>query len=520
MSNRVSQFPALIRRLTADNNLTRKAYLNAIAAGVDYFARLVVGFVINPLLVNGLGDFFFGVWQVLSKTTSYLSAAGGRPTQALKWTIANQQASTDYEAKRRNVGSAIVAWAIFIPVLGIIGGLVAWFIPAFLDAAPEHVNTVRLAAAILVVNLLLINLTDVPRSVLRGENLGYKRMGLSAALVLIGGGLIALAIYFEQGLLGVSAALVCNTILTGVLFYAVMKRYVSWFGVARPQREEVVHFVQLSGWFLLWRLILQLIMSGDIVLLGFLDSAESVTPYTLTKYAPQTLIGLIAIVVTSVTPGLGGIMSSGKLKQATQVRGELMLLSWVIITVTGATILLWNPTFVSLWVAPEYFAGQAQLLLITLMTAQFVLIRNDANIIDLTLDLKHKVILGLFSLLISISLSIILVARLEWGIIGLCLSFIAGRFLLTISYPIIVGRFLNLQLSKQIKYTIRPLFVTIALWAVALFFSDQLSALSWFQLLLRLIPTLLVTATFAILLGVSAKQRQSLLRRIQTVLAR
>ena len=57
--------------------------------------------VVTPMVVNGLGSSLFGVWQILGRLITYVHAADGRPTQALKWVIANQQVVDDDEAKRR-----------------------------------------------------------------------------------------------------------------------------------------------------------------------------------------------------------------------------------------------------------------------------------------------------------------------------------------------------------------------------------------------------------------------------------
>ena len=184
-------------------SLTKKASLNAFSAALDYGARLVVGFVINPLLVSGLGDYGYGVWQILGRLIGYITPASGRPTQALKWTIANQQASTDYEEKRCQVGSAIAVWLMFLPLLVFSGGLLAWFAPLWLKAPKEFYPNIRLAVVLLVANLIAIGILDLPRSVLTGENLGYKRMGLSAVLVIMGGGFTILALNFNTGLVTV-----------------------------------------------------------------------------------------------------------------------------------------------------------------------------------------------------------------------------------------------------------------------------------------------------------------------------
>src|SRR5688572_11622238 len=71
--------------------LTHRAYLNAFSSFLDYGVKVAVLSVVTPILVAGLGTSLYGVWQILSRMVTYMQAADGRPTQALKWLIANQQ---------------------------------------------------------------------------------------------------------------------------------------------------------------------------------------------------------------------------------------------------------------------------------------------------------------------------------------------------------------------------------------------------------------------------------------------
>ncbi|MCB0082273.1 MAG: hypothetical protein KDE47_15130 [Caldilineaceae bacterium] len=183
-------------RLRSDESLTKKTSLNATAAGLDYAARLLVGFLLTPLLVAGMGDYVFGIWKVLSSVTGYLTAASGRPTQTLKFTLANLQSSTDYDEKRRHVGSAVAVWLLFCPLLLTLGGIIVWLFPRWLGITPEYIWITRVAAAVSVLQMTLLSLVEIPHAIMEGENLGYKRMGASALLVLLCGGLTAGAIYF------------------------------------------------------------------------------------------------------------------------------------------------------------------------------------------------------------------------------------------------------------------------------------------------------------------------------------
>lgn len=505
-------------RLLSDSSLTRKAYLNSLASTLDYGARLVSGLLINPMLVAGLGNYLYGVWQVLGRLIGYVSAASGRPTEALKWKVANRQTSDDFAEKRRSVGSAVIVWLMFLPLLASIGGVLAWFSPTWLHA-PEHlVWVVRLAALVLVVDLVLTSLVDVPESVLRGENLGYKRMGLTTLLVFVQGGTIALAAYLGFGIVGVAVAVLFDTLLTAVLFLYIAQSSVAWFGIAMPSFAEVRSFFSLSGWFLIWRLVMQLMMGSDVVVLGMLKSAEHVTTYSLTKYTPETLVSLVAIVVGGVTPGLGGVIGKGNMQKAVRVRSEILAGTWLIATIVGATTLLWNRSFVSLWVGPEHYAGSLVTLLVMFMVVQFILIRSDANIIDLTLKLRSKVLIGALSVSLALGLASLLVGYFDLGIIGLCTGIIVGRLILTFGYPLMAGRFLGSPLSGQLVHAARPALVLLLLFLSTAALSNQLFVESWVGLVLSVGVTVIVIAVLAFFLGLGRDHRQLLQRRVQMLI--
>jgi O-antigen/teichoic acid export membrane protein len=438
-------------RLFTDSSLTKKAYLNAVAAALDYGARLLIGFLLTPLLVAGLGDYLFGVWKVLSSVTGYLTAASGRPTQTLKFTLANLQTSTDFTEKRRQVGSAVLVWLVFCPLLLTLGGLLIWLLPQWLSLPPDLVWITRLATGVLVLQMTLLSLVDIPQAIMEGENIGYKRMGLSALLVLIGGIFTALALYFNARIVGVALATLVTTVLTGVLYLRVTHSYVPWLGIAKPARSALQRFVGLSWWFLLWRLVMQFMLASDSALLGIFASVELVTSYSLMKYLPETLVNLVAIVAFGIAPGLGGIIGAGDLAKASKVRSEIQLFAWFTATVIGSLTLLWNDDFLNLWVGAGYHVGALENLLLMIMMMQFVLIRNDGNFIDLTLNPRKKVLLGVLSVILSTGCALLFMRLFASNIVGLCLGIIAGRLLLSISYPMIIGQFLEIPLWQQLK---------------------------------------------------------------------
>ena len=314
--------------------------------------------------------------------------------------------------------------------------------------------------------------------------------------------------------------------MAGGFYFVLCKKFIPWFGIKRPSIDLVKRFLGLSGWFFAGDIIANITFASDVVVLGLLSSVESVTSYTLTKYIPETVISLIAIMVIGIIPGLGGIIGTGDMKRATQIRGEVFSLTWLIVTVMGTCILLWNRSFLGLWVGSTQYAGAIPNLLIVIVVAQFVMIRTDGSIIDVTLRIQRKVLLGALSVFLVIVGSSILVGLLHMGIVGVSIGLIAGRLILSLAYPAIVSRFLGISLANQLIRMIRPFFVMILLFAggclVDVVMSSYiLTGLSgWIILGLGAGNSAILILALAFYGGLSVDQRNNILFRIKAIISR
>lgn len=495
-------------------SLTKRASLTSLASSLDHIAGLGVQFVINPLLVHGLGSYLYGVWRVLYSLNGYLWAASGRSAQVLTWVVANGQRTLSDEQKRRYVGSAVVVWFIFLPVLALVGGLGAWFAPVILETPQEYVWGVRAAAALLAADAIALTLLSIPRSALQGENLGYKRMGSSAILIVVGGVFMLIAIRLDAGIAGVALANVLGTVATGLLFLRVARTHVGWFGVERPSRKDVRWFLGLSGWFTAWKFVYEILTAGDVIVLAIFGRVELVTVYTLTKFVSQALVPLIAVVFEGSSPGLGAIIGGGDHPKGIRLRNELMALSWLLCTGLGAALLIWNRSFVGLWVGPEFYAGADVMLLIVVMIMQFVFIGNDARIIDLTLKVRAKVVLGAASAGLSLALAAIFVVVFEDQILGMCAGIIVGRTMLSVAYPSLIGRLLGHPIAGQLRAVPRPVSVTVIVFSAAMLLGTRWSTGSWVALATFGAATALAASVLAGALGLTGAQRRALLARL------
>src|SRR5256884_405483 len=195
--------------------LTGRASLNALQSLLDYGAKLGVGLVVTPIVVAGLGGSLFGVWEMLNRLVTYMSAADGRPTEALRLIVSSRQAVEDDALQRRAVGAALLIWVLFLPLIAAVGAILIWIAPTITHVAPALRGAVRAVTALLLLSFFLTLVAGVPESVLRGMNLGYRRMGLQASLNVLGGLLTVVAVRAGLGLAGLGGAQVGVAALTG-----------------------------------------------------------------------------------------------------------------------------------------------------------------------------------------------------------------------------------------------------------------------------------------------------------------
>lgn len=499
-------------------SLTKKASLNIAAAFLQYGTRIVVQFLVTPILVSGLGESLFGIWQMLGRIVGYISAADGRPTQALKWVIANNQNCTDQSVKRKAIGSALGVLIIALPIMIIIGVGLAWFSPHIIKVQEHEFLITRITCLVLVANLVLTVLSMLPESVLYGMNLGYKRMVLVSILYVFGGGLSAGAVFMGYGIVGVAVAQVIQTGLLGLLYWFLNKKYLPWFGAERVGLKEIKKFFKLSFWYSVWNLVNKLLVSSDLLVLGIIISSTVVTHYALTNYAAQTIIAIITMIIGSITPGLGGYIGQKNYKKVSEVRYEMILINLFFSALFGCLILFWNQSFISLWVGHENYLGPWINFLLVLVAVQFLFIRNDGYIIDVTLSIKRKVVIGFISSMVSILCAMIFIRY--WGIIGCCLGFLAGRSILSVSYPLVLQSIIGKQDIKITVKLIRPLICICCVYSGALFYGQKICLGSWIELILCNFLMVIVFVPFFYFLAYTSDQRQRLLNRINIVTQR
>jgi O-antigen/teichoic acid export membrane protein len=273
-------------------NLKQRAYLNGLTSIIDFAAVQITGLLVSPVIVKGLGSSLYGVWKIIGQLTGYATLADSRATQVLKWTVAKKKDIASEEELRSDVTSALFVTAFILPLILIAGAVIAWYAPYITRVDIAYYSLVRITCGLLLFSLAIAKVFDLFEAVLRGMNLGFKRMGLRSGIIIGGGALKVFVITQGYGLIGLSIVQIFITIVTGFSFYFIVKKSVGWFGFGKTNFKRIVYFGKLSGWNMANTATDTILTSSDKVLLGLAAGPVVVSSYALSTFLPLAIQGL------------------------------------------------------------------------------------------------------------------------------------------------------------------------------------------------------------------------------------
>ena len=503
---------------TAPDNLARNSALNALGTALVYLAYLVATFVSNKILVGVLGAVVFGLFQVCLRLLSYVTPGEGPVSQALKWIIANRHAKADDQDLKRTVGSALVLWGWLSAGILLLGALVSWQAPFFMRDIPAGMEqVVRLTCLVLVLRTIASNGGRVFVAPVQGVNLAYKVTFTDALLEVVRGGLLIGAASLGLGLLGLAQALLLTALVSVGLYWRLARRWVPWFGIARPGRRDLDRFSDFGGWLLASNVLYRVLLMSDIVLLGWVAGGARVSVLTFSQYVCNFGVTVVVLAAVAVAPGLGRLLGSGELERARAIREELLALCWLSTVVVAVGVLVWNGAFVAMWVGREFYTGPEVNALIVLLFAQTAFIRLDGLVIDVSLDIRRKVAWTAVATLLGVVLAVVLGRTLHLGMAGVLLGMGIGRGVLSLAYPLIAARTLGAQRAGLGLAFARATTVALLLMGGAALLGARMPDVPVPTLLGGGLLTGLVAAVVAWFAGLDGVMRARLVRRVQSL---
>lgn len=413
---------------------------NALSYYLNTAVTAVVGLIVNPLLLNALGTTNFGAWKTIQRLLDVGSAANGGAMQSLKWVIAHRSKSTDDTEKRRDVGAALTVLVYWSPILIAVTTAIVFLLPKFMHDVPEDdISTIYVTGALLGLNVLLLTLASVPNTVLMGTNQGFRSMNVTTSVFIATNAAMVGAASLGFGLKGLAVAVAVGTCINGAVTFAVLRKRVAWWGIAKPGREDINRLSKFSGWVLGWTFVNRLSLATEVIVLSTFAGVAFVSSFTFTSYVAVFALSMCELTTSSMMPKLGSHVGNSEWREAATVASEARELTLALATGIGSLVILLNGGFVEIWAGNAQFMGQAVNVLMVVAFVQFAVIRTDAQIQDTGLDIGRKVVLG-----IAMTVAAIIAGGAAFAVSGsaeaMYVAIIVTRIAGTIGFPVLANR--------------------------------------------------------------------------------
>lgn len=381
---------------------------NVITNYLRFLLAAVIGFVLTPMLVHHLGDQNYGLWTTVFSLSGYfgLFDQGIRPS--LVRYVSRDHAAGNRDGLSQTISSAIVLYT----GVGILTMLLAVFVasqtdlwlridPALHDTAPLLVlivgATLALGFPLGVFGAVLSGLQRYDIANWVGMAIGVLRLGVFAAVVRFGGGLVELAwSSLAVNLLGhLWAFASTRRLLPGVAI-----------GLAHVRRESLRMIASYGSWAMMGAVATNLAFQTDsLVITGFLGAAL-VTPFAFASGLVENVRALVhaaAWVLSPTASEMDTLGENDKLRRMLIAGSKYsVLVSWPVLI----ALIVFGSNLLHTWVGQKY-AGAS--LLVTILAVPTMVALPQATAASVLFGIsRHKgiVVLAMIAALLNLGLSV------------------------------------------------------------------------------------------------------------------
>lgn len=493
--------------MSADD-LAGKSKRNAVGFLVAFLVNALATLLASPVLAGALGEVAFGSFKVVQRFVDLAGAVDGRPSQALKWVLANLQGvGTDHE-RQQAIGSSLRTLRRFFPLLLLSACAVPLLAPASIAGLDAQARlSVTIAAAIFGVSIVLSPLLAIPDAVLMGMHKGYLSLLPQSIWILLCNIAMVICALGGADIVGVASVYVASAIASAATVLIVAKKQAPWLSPRRPDVDKDRKFFAFSRSLLGWAVIEKVMLAQEMILLSVLVGAAAVSDYVFSSYVFQTGLAICLFAGASIAPGIGSLIGAGKKAVAAEIASSTREVVLFVAVLIAAGAILINEVFVSLWAGRDRYVGNLVNAALAVSFIQLALIRVDAQIQDLRLDVGKRIGYSVASLTLSIVLGLVGYLATEQSIAGMLFGVIAGRIVMARYFEISIRNWLGITRSRSARVAL----IALCILTTSILASNWLSEVREVTVkLILILPLIGVLVAIAYIGMLSTRTRQSL----------
>jgi len=432
-------------------------------------ASMAVAFFLAPFILHRLGDIAVGVWMMAVSAVAYFGLLDlGMQSSVLRF-VSKGHTQQDHKSSSEAISAALwVRIQISALILVLSAGLAAIFphifkVPAAL--ATDAREAVLLIGATAAISMSIGVVGGVLSALNRYDLQNYAVLAQTAVRVIgvvyvlrSGHGIVAIAVC------ELVATLVYNTLLVWIArrLYPELRIQLN-----KPKRETLKRIWTYSSYAFLTTVAIRLVYQTDNLVVGAFVSAAAVTPYgyanALCRYADQ----IVGAMGATFVPAASTYEAAGDTARLLALYRNGTRATLVVSLPILITLILRGPTFIGLWIGPQYSHSSGTVLIILCTSYLFSFANRAGGSIAFGIE-KHKkiAIWAIGEGIANLALSILLV---HWyGIYGVAIgTTIPSLFVHLVLWPNYISKLVGLSYSEVIGKVWAPVYLSSIPFAIA-----------------------------------------------------
>lgn len=422
-----------------------------MAAGILY------GFFLIPVVIRGLGDTHYGLWNLIMSCVGYMAVLDFGIQTAVNRYVARDRGLGDAEGVNAVYSNALVMYS-FIALAALLAGVtVALNIERIIRIDPGDMALARNVMLLMAVFAAI----ELPSNVFGAVLYAYQRFdllnGITMAMLGFQAVFVWLAMTGGVGLWGYA----------WILFGLGMAKYVVQFilshrvaGALRFRssllsRSTVRMMLTFSGITFLSIIVNYIIFKTDNIVIGIFLSPQAITFYSIGFMLSDYVAQIVGRMCNTFTPMFSEYEARGEQGSFLSLLLTSSRFSTLIGIPAGLTVIVVGRDFIHLWLGQGY--EQAYTVMVILMVSRMAGFPT-ASMSSMLFGIgKHYINLytGVFEAVMNIALSVILVRH--YGIVGVALGTMVPMILANMFYPVLVCWSVGLNLRQWVfEGVLRP----------------------------------------------------------------
>lgn len=428
--------------------------------------KLAITFIMTPIFVRSLGNYDYGIWEILGAIVGYMGLLDLGIKPAISRFAAKYKAEKGSDNLRLLYSSAF----LFMGVIGllIMSFFVLWgvFFPGLIAENSTDTQRYTLLLIILGVQLLITFPAFVAESFFEGFQKYYLKNNITIFNSIVGSLILYFFITPTNGLIllagvnaiGFSIKYIILMWLLSRPAYGGIKLDFSYFSF--EQLKEILSFGLKS---FVQGVSTRIENATDSLVIGFFLGPALVPIYSI----PANLVNYIRTFGWTLTHAFMPLFSQlDALNEREKIRQVYFTASRYVISLIfpiGAGVCLVGSSFIGLWIGPEFAESADLLILLLVLFTAFPFVNPFSNRF-LTAIGKHGIFAKLtpISALLNLVLSVLLVQ--DFGILGVVMGSVIPIFIFVPVYLLYTCKQLEVSVWDYLRQCIFPvLFPTLVM---------------------------------------------------------